>query len=139
MLAPEKHWEAIEYRDPARGVVRLAYVGADGLEECLFFGPPGSLPDAGAVIGLFAKRAPLDDDCRLALLGGALDKTAPTGRIVCTCFQVGIETIRAAIESEGIEDVRALGRKLRAGTNCGSCIPELKEILIQSRAALAAE
>ncbi len=140
LLAPQENWEFIEYRDPARGVARLAWVSGKGIEECLFLGPPGSLPDAGAVIGLFAQRAPLDEACRMSFLSGEIaGTTASTGRIICTCFQVGIETIREAIAAEGIEDVRALGKNLRAGTNCGSCIPELKEILHQSRTALAAE
>jgi assimilatory nitrate reductase catalytic subunit len=51
---------------------------------------------------------------------------------------VGIDTIRETIASDEIEDVHALGRKLRAGTNCGSCISELKEILRQTRRPLVA-
>jgi len=140
LLAPQDDWEFIEYRDPARGVARLAYVSGHGLEECLFLGPPGSLPDASAIIGLFAVRTELDDACRMSFLSGEIANAAATGgRTICTCFQVGIETIVETITAEGIDDVRTLGKRLRAGTNCGSCIPELKEILRQSRAALAAE
>jgi assimilatory nitrate reductase catalytic subunit len=141
LLRRQDNFDLIEYRDPARGVARLAYVSGEGLEECLFFGPPGSLPDTAAVIALFAQKGPLDDACRTSFLSGEIAGAgAPAGRIICTCFQVGIETIREAILADGIDDVRALGKALRAGTNCGSCIPELKDILQQSRAApLAAE
>lgn len=140
LLAPQAEWEFIEYRDPARGVARLAFVSSQGLEECLFLGPPDSLPEVTAVIGLFAERAPLDAACRMSFLSGYIaGAAAPAGRLICTCFQVGIETIRKAIASEGITDVRGLGKSLRAGTNCGSCIPELKDILNQHPAALAAE
>ncbi len=140
LLAPQEGWEFIEYRDPARGVARLAFVSSQGLEECLFLGPLGSLPEAVAVLDLFAESAPLDDACRMSFLSGEIaGATSPVGRIICTCFQVGIETIREAIASEAIEDVRTLGKRLRAGTNCGSCIAELKDILHQSQAAMAAE
>jgi assimilatory nitrate reductase catalytic subunit len=140
LLAPQENWDFIEYRDPARGIARLAFVSDQGLEECLFAGPAGSLPDPSAVLGLFAQKGPLDDAARLSFLSGAIaGSKAPAGRVICTCFQVGIDTIRDAIAAEGIADVRALGKKLRAGTNCGSCVPELKDILHQSRAALAAE
>jgi assimilatory nitrate reductase catalytic subunit len=140
LLAPQEGWEFIEYRDPGGGIARLAWVSGDGLEECLFLGPPGSLPDVTAVIGLFAQKGPLDEVCRLSFLSGEIAGSAPSaGRIICTCFQVGIETIREAIVNDGMSDVRALGKHLRTGTNCGSCIPELRDILQQSQALLAAE
>jgi assimilatory nitrate reductase catalytic subunit len=31
--------------------------------------------------------------------------------------------------SDGADSVEALGIRLQAGTNCGSCIPELKRLL----------
>jgi assimilatory nitrate reductase catalytic subunit len=42
---------------------------------------------------------------------------------------VGLNTIRNAIASGNASDVASIGRTLRAGTNCGSCIPELKKIV----------
>ncbi len=140
LLAPdaETGLQLIEYRDPARGVARLARIGEEGLAEILFVGPAGSLPETEAVIQLFADRRPLDAACRSSLLSGRIAGAAPSaGRIVCTCFQVGIEVIRAAVSAEGITNVRALGERLRAGTNWGSCKPELQEIIAEARAAAA--
>jgi assimilatory nitrate reductase catalytic subunit len=37
-------------------------------------------------------------------------------------------TIRAAIQA-GAASAQAIGEALRAGTNCGSCLPELKRLL----------
>jgi assimilatory nitrate reductase catalytic subunit len=140
LLAPQEGWEFVEYRDPARGVARLAWLSEKGLEDCLFLGPPGSLPEPAPVLGLFTQKAPLDDATRMSFLSGMIaGSAAPAGRIICTCFQVGIETIRDAIAAEAIGDVRTLGKSVRAGTNCGSCIPELKDILHQSQAPIAAE
>ncbi len=37
--------------------------------------------------------------------------------------------IERAIREGGLRDTAALGRALQCGTNCGSCLPELREIL----------
>ena len=63
---------------------------------------------------------------RHALLNGqSVGKAMDPGRIICSCFSVGEEAIREAIAG-GCDSVTALGAKLRCGTNCGSCVPELK-------------
>ncbi len=68
---------------------------------------------------------PVSDDQRFALLAGKPgDSSADEGKIVCSCFQVGEKTIARAI-SEGCHTAEALGEKLKCGTNCGSCVPEL--------------
>jgi len=56
--------------------------------------------------------------------GSAKDK----GAIVCACESVGLNQILAAIGA-GATSVEDLGVKTRAGTNCGSCRPELKALL----------
>ena len=54
------------------------------------------------------------------------DGSLDVGEIICSCFQVGEKTIKEAVLSGGCSSVEALGEKLKCGTNCGSCIPELK-------------
>ncbi|HET7679556.1 MAG TPA: (2Fe-2S)-binding protein [Xanthobacteraceae bacterium] len=44
--------------------------------------------------------------------------------------------VRAAI-ANGIGDVEGIGVALRAGTNCGSCVPELKRMLSHESLARA--
>ncbi|WP_247877030.1 molybdopterin dinucleotide binding domain-containing protein [Azospirillum brasilense] len=39
----------------------------------------------------------------------------------------------ATIQSQSLTTVQEVGEALRAGTNCGSCIPELKEILADAQ------
>jgi assimilatory nitrate reductase catalytic subunit len=56
-------------------------------------------------------------------------------QIVCACFQVGLDAVRQAIKSGGATSVGDIGRTLRAGTNCGSCLPELKRIIVDERIA----
>ncbi len=54
-----------------------------------------------------------------------------TGAIVCACFGVGRNAICDAIAG-GARTPAAIGAKLKAGTNCGSCVPELKQLIAES-------
>ncbi|MEL7398563.1 MAG: (2Fe-2S)-binding protein [Pseudomonadota bacterium] len=42
---------------------------------------------------------------------------------------MGINTIARAVEDQGLLSVDDIGSALRAGTNCGSCKPELARLL----------
>ncbi len=65
---------------------------------------------------------------RRALLAATEVGSEDAGALVCSCFQVGERQIAAAIEN-GSRSVEALGQRLQCGTNCGSCIPELRGLL----------
>ncbi|MFH2242858.1 nitrate reductase [Enterobacter sichuanensis] len=81
---------------------------------------------AHTVIEAAFQSPPPTPSARHALLNGqGVGKQRDPGRIICTCFSVGENTIREAIAG-GCDSVSALGAKLRCGTNCGSCVPELK-------------
>jgi assimilatory nitrate reductase catalytic subunit len=60
------------------------------------------------------------------------------GAIVCACLGVGVNTIRQAI-GQGCAGVAALGQATGAGTNCGSCRPELAALLAGALRLQAAE
>ena len=48
---------------------------------------------------------------------------------------VGRAAIVAAVQSARLASVAEIGAALRAGTNCGSCLPELATILREARTA----
>ena len=85
----------------------------------------------------------------LATLPGTHAADALTGRVpasipnpgptLCFCFGVGINTIVAAIETDGLMTVEQIGEALGAGTNCGSCRPEIADLLARVRVKEAAE
>ncbi len=123
--------ELAEYVDPSAGLYRCAAFVDGRLDGVLFVGPAEARPHWEAAKALFgaedvrgpeAPRAP-----RRALAGqaGGLD----AGPLVCACFGVGLTTIQDAIRSAGATSTEAIGASLRAGTNCGSCLPELRRIL----------
>ena len=66
---------------------------------------------------------------RTVLSGRSADGLPDAGPVVCSCFGVGLNIIREALSSGAAADVEEIGKALRAGTNCGSCLPELKRIV----------
>jgi assimilatory nitrate reductase catalytic subunit len=74
------------------------------------------------------------------VLGGRRPAGQPDpGPILCSCFGVGVNTIVTAIETQGLMSVEAIGEALQAGTNCGSCRPEIAALLTTSVTREAAE
>ena len=61
------------------------------------------------------------------------------GPVLCSCFSVGVNTILTAIETQGLATVEAVGTALQAGTNCGSCRPEIAALLARVQHREAAE
>lgn len=121
--------ERIELADPARGRYRGARVMDGRLQACLFVSAEKSLPARGWLSSLFAAPA-LSDADRLGLLAGrSVDGTAEAGPLVCSCFSVGRATLVRAIRAQSLVSTADIGRALSAGTNCGSCLPELRELL----------
>lgn len=58
---------------------------------------------------------------------------AGLGRVVCNCLNVAEPDIVAAIAAGA--DLAALQSNLKCGTECGSCMPELKRLIAGNRAA----
>jgi assimilatory nitrate reductase catalytic subunit len=119
-----------EYKDFGGGIFRAASFAGDHIETCLFMGPARDAGDWNVVKDLFAADALGDDQRRMLLSGKSMDGLASAGPIVCACFGVGRTTIRAAIAA-GAGSAAEIGAQLQAGTNCGSCIPELKRLIAQ--------
>ena len=120
-------------RDPAKGTARIAFHDGGRLLAALFVAPEpvavmrdylAGLPGNEAE-GMLTGRAPLD--------------LPDPGPVVCSCFSVGINTILDAIETRGLMTVDATGEALEAGTNCGSCRPEIAELLARVNLVEAAE
>jgi assimilatory nitrate reductase catalytic subunit len=123
-----------EYKDFGGGVYRAACFAGDRIESCLFVGPAHDAGDWNVVKGLFAADALTPDQRRMLLSGKSMDGLASAGPIVCACFGVGRSTICDTIAA-GANSAAAIGAQLKAGTNCGSCIPELKRLIAQAGVA----
>ncbi len=126
--------ELVIYADPARGTFRYASVVGRRLEACLFIAADASaLPSRDALAAVLGTR--LDPETRAFVLAGGAVGAGQTaaGKTICACFGVGLATLHGTIAARCLTSVAEIGAVLRAGTNCGSCIPELKAILSEAR------
>jgi len=119
--------------DPARGLHRFARLAGGRIAACLFLTRHAEwpLPPRKSVEPLLG--AMFDQEARDALFAvtAAAGARPVPSRTVCACFSVGSAAIEDAILRGRLTDVAEIGAVLRAGTNCGSCLPELTEILRQ--------
>ncbi|MCG8039231.1 MAG: (2Fe-2S)-binding protein, partial [Candidatus Thiodiazotropha taylori] len=61
--------------------------------------------------------------------GAPINAQEDAGKTVCACFGVGLNTLVSAIEDQGLQTTQAIGEKLKAGTNCGSCLSEINRLI----------
>jgi assimilatory nitrate reductase catalytic subunit len=103
------------------------------LDGCVCIAPAHVAPQWD-LAGLAAAAA-ADDGRRIPKTESSGYYIGETEPVVCACFQVRLDAVRKAVNSGGATSVGDIGRTLRAGTNCGSCLPELKRIIVDERIA----
>ncbi|MGQ7247848.1 nitrate reductase [Halomonas sp. V046] len=121
--------------DPASGRLRAAGIEHGRLRWWLMVAPVGELPGLGWVCERLTEAAAggvLSAEQRRRVLAGCDDGAADQGPVVCSCHQVGRNAIVTAIRG-GDDSVEALGARLACGTQCGSCVPELKSLLEEEK------
>jgi assimilatory nitrate reductase catalytic subunit len=134
------HWllggdgEGVEWRelhDSAQANYRLARLIDGRLDAVLIVQPSLRLPPRDWLTRLFEKPR-LEQAERARVLRGTPPRGEyDAGRTVCSCFSVGINTLTRAIREKGLQTPEAIGELLQAGTNCGSCIPELRHLIAE--------
>jgi assimilatory nitrate reductase catalytic subunit len=120
--------EILTLDDEGGGSVRRATLNGGRLEQVLFLTVSGRLPPRDWLAGLFEQDALSAPDRMTLLAGRPAAPRVETGPIVCACLKVGARTIAAAIEA-GAADIDAVGAATAAGTNCGSCRPQIAALL----------
>jgi assimilatory nitrate reductase catalytic subunit len=127
----------LDYQDAAAGVYRAAYLVDDRLHACLYISRRPDLPDRAWLAGLF-EEGKLAAAHRISLLAGRPPGAREdAGPLVCSCWGVGRNTLRATIAQHGLTDTRQVGARLKAGTRCGSCLPEIKALLSEYQPSAA--
>ena len=112
----------------AADLYRSASVADNRLELLLSTGPGQDEEGLNWAIELLGKES-VDLATRRYILAGRPPAAGHSkGRQVCACFGVYQCEIENSIEL-GCRSVEAIGKALRAGTNCGSCRPEIRKIL----------
>ena len=133
--------EVLHYADRRRGQhrsMRLVSVGGDKKLEGFVLA--GDISAEVWIKALLQDELPAQAYGRLLLAPGAKAPlaVAARGKQVCSCFDVGERQIVAFLDQcDGTPDARLdkLQTELQCGTNCGSCVPELKRIVRLQRVA----
>ncbi len=120
-----------ELVDPSRGIYRFARLVDGRLDAFLALTRSGKWPLPDRTASELLLGVPFDENARHVLFSIEEASAAPAPRspTVCACFSVAQAAIEEAVIAKRLTSVAEIGAALSAGTNCGSCIPELKEIL----------
>ncbi|VTU23500.1 Nitrate reductase [Variovorax sp. SRS16] len=127
--------DALRYVDARRGqrrTVRLVREGAEARLDGFLLG--GDTSAEAWIKTLLQDRLPAQAYGRQLLRPGAAAPAgvATRGKIVCGCFgvtQTAITGKLAAVAGSADDRLAALQGALKCGTNCGSCLPELKRMV----------
>jgi assimilatory nitrate reductase catalytic subunit len=111
-----------------------AVIGDGHLEAVLAIGEKHDEAARGRLAPFMAV-ARLSVERRNTLLHGG--DAADRGGEICACFGVSCAAVETAI-AEGAPSLDAVGTVTRAGTNCGSCRPEIRALLRSARVRKAA-
>ena len=122
----------IEYHEPARQVYRAAWFVDDRLEACIYF-------DRRPVVTRtrLARPAVLGPQARYRRARRRSRWPHPRGRgpgpLVCSCFGIGRNPIAACARELGPAATTVeIGKRLKCGTNCGSCVAEIQGIIAEA-------
>jgi assimilatory nitrate reductase catalytic subunit len=125
----------VEQLDGEGRVYCAASVVDGAFEDCLAVGASGNAPRVSLIRAMVAGHQTEPE--AIAICRQVQNVAADSGPVICACFGVGVEAILRSV-SEGAGSVAMVGAALGAGTNCGSCLPELKRIIAKERRATTA-
>lgn len=125
----DESFEWLNLEDQSAQISHTVILQNGVLIASLYIAPAALLPDRDWVASLF-KRERLSAMHRKALLAGqAMSMSNNDGPLVCSCFKVGKNKIIAAIKENNISNEKQVTACLKAGGNCGSCLPEIRGLI----------
>jgi len=126
LLEMDDDLSAMTYQDVRRGISKRILVHDGEVVAARLSGvvPPWLKDGMAKGLPAEAVRAWL-----LAPLAAPPSGVMQRGRIVCNCLNVAENEIREALAAD--MDFAGLQEKLKCGTQCGSCVPEIKRMFIQ--------
>ena len=128
--------EAVDVENARAGIFHSAVLRDGRLEAAMLMSTAATQPSHHWLESQFAREQVPAVKLRTMLAGRAIAGRADRGSIICVCFLVDRDSIVEAA-AKGAASVEAIGKALGAGTNCGSCKPELAQIIAAQRAAAA--
>ncbi|HET6910040.1 MAG TPA: nitrite reductase large subunit NirB [Mycobacteriales bacterium] len=130
------------YADPVAGRYAKLVTSGDG-RQVLGAVLVGDIGQYGVIRALATSggtlSGPPEDLVLPAGRGAAADVVLPDVAGLCTCNNVSVGAVRAAVRDGEADSVAGLKTCTNAGTTCGSCVPLLKKVLDVELAASGRE
>jgi assimilatory nitrate reductase catalytic subunit len=137
VLSLQGEADMLAYHDTASGQYRFAAF-EDGRMTSALFIARGAVSVSRSWACEQLGQTVSEPGSRLRLLAGrAAGGSRDRGAIVCSCFEVGEKQILEAVSTGRCGDLDQVGKTLGAGTNCGSCRPEIRKIIQTAGASKA--
>ncbi|WP_372409009.1 molybdopterin-dependent oxidoreductase [Acinetobacter radioresistens] len=125
----DESFEWLNLEDQTAHISHTVVLKEGHLIASLYIAPKALLPDRDWIANLF-KRERLSAMHRKALLAGQpMSMVNNEGPLVCSCFKVGKNRIIETIKTKNITDEKQITACLKAGGNCGSCLPEIRGLI----------
>ena len=125
----DEDFEWLNLEDQSAQISHSVVLKNGVLIASLYIAPTDLLPDRDWLASLF-KRERLSAMHRKALLAGqAMSMGNNDGPLVCSCFKVGKNKIIQTIKENNINNEKQVTACLKAGGNCGSCLPEIRGLI----------
>lgn len=129
--ANNEGYDEILFIDQSRRYYKKCIVKDDRLVGAILVGDKSEFAEFK---NLIENRIELSEK-RLQLLRSGKTSEAVIGKLVCSCNQVGRGNLEKLI-SNGTDSLAALCEQSGAGLGCGSCKPEVQQILKEKKPAL---
>ena len=126
--ANDDSYEEIIFTDESKRYYKKCIVKDDLLIGAVLMGDKSEFPEFKTMI---ESKIELSDK-RNTLLRSSSASEPVSGKLVCSCSQVGVGNLKKAI-TNGCENFDSLCKETGAGLGCGSCKTEVREILKSSR------
>lgn len=121
--------ELIVFEDTSREVFRAALFRDEKIQAVVFVEPGTGPLEVTHLDSWFGSEKPANMQRWMSVSPRALTPGAEQGPAVCACFAVGAKAITEAIKSGKATTAKDIGDMLGAGTNCGSCLPEINQLI----------
>lgn len=130
LIQNHQDFDWVEYKDTGTNSERYFWFDESGLQGCAF--TAASYDNLPAREWLSEEFNEISDGIQQRveqLSTMSLDELSDPGSIICACFNIGKNVILNYIHEAQPDNIELIGKAIKAGTNCGSCRPELMALL----------
>lgn len=120
--------DTLSLHDNTRGQAVIAQFRGEDLLSALFVAREPVPVARRWAISWLERRCDSRERWRLLAGRDGGDQPDP-GAVVCSCHGIGSNQIREAVQREGCATVDDIGKRLGAGTSCGSCRSEIETLI----------